>query len=40
MKKIEGFCVISACRIIGPVFYAARYINDILSPFFPELMED
>jgi hypothetical protein len=36
--------VISACRIIGPIFYngtvnGARYVNNILNPFFAELTE-
>jgi hypothetical protein len=39
------WCAISAHRIIGPVFYDskvnfARYVNNILSPFFAELAEE
>jgi hypothetical protein len=44
-EKVGVWYVISACRIIGHIFYddtvnAARYMNNILSPFFPELTEE
>jgi hypothetical protein len=44
-KRIGVWCVISASRIIGPIFYddtvnAARYMNNILSPLFTELTEE
>jgi hypothetical protein len=44
-KRIAVRCAISACRIIGPIFYsdavnAARYVNNILSPFFAEQTEE
>jgi hypothetical protein len=37
--------VISVCRIIGSIFdndtvHAARYVNNILSPFFTKLTEE
>jgi hypothetical protein len=43
-ERIGAWCAISACRIIGPIFYdsavnAARYMNNILSPFFAKLTE-
>jgi hypothetical protein len=43
-KKIGVWCAISARRIIGPIFYddtfnAARYVNNIISPFYTELTE-
>jgi hypothetical protein len=44
-EKISIWCAISARRIIGPIFYedtvnGARYVNNILSPFFAELKEE
>jgi hypothetical protein len=44
-EAIGVWCAISAHRIIGPIFYddavnAARYMNNILSPFFAELTEE
>jgi hypothetical protein len=44
-KRIGVWCTISACRIIGSICYndtvnAARYVNNILSPFFTELTEE
>jgi hypothetical protein len=41
-QKICVWCAISARRIIGPIFYdntvnAARYVNNIRSPFFVKL---
>jgi hypothetical protein len=44
-KRIGVWCAISARRIIGPIIYndtvnAARYVNNILSPFFAELTEE
>jgi hypothetical protein len=44
-EKIVVWCAIGACRIIGPILYddtfnAARYVNNILSPFFAELTEE
>lgn len=45
-EKVVVWCVISAHRIIGCIFYddifsiAARYMNNILSPFFMEITEE
>jgi hypothetical protein len=44
-EEIGVSCAISACRIIRPVIYddslnAARYVNNILSPFFTKLTEE
>jgi hypothetical protein len=44
-ERIGVWCAISAYRIIGPIFYddtvnAARYVNNILSPFFAKLTEE
>jgi hypothetical protein len=44
-ERIGVWCVICAHRIIGPIFYedtvnAARYMNNILSPFFTELAKE
>jgi hypothetical protein len=44
-ERIGVWCAINAHKIIGPIFYddtvhAARYVNNILSPFFAELTEE
>jgi hypothetical protein len=44
-KRIGVWCAISACRITGRISYndtvnVARYVNNILSPFFIELIEE
>jgi hypothetical protein len=44
-EKVGVWCVISAHRVIGPMFYdnvlsAARYVNNVLHPFFAKLTEE
>jgi hypothetical protein len=44
-KKVGVWCAISVYRINGPIFYnatvnGARYVNNIPSPFFAQLIEE